>query len=99
MLAAEGLSTRCGGCWPRAYPRDIASLRSLVGYAEVVAHVQGTLAGEALASAINVATAGFAKRQRTWFRGERGVHWVTAETLASEGLREELRRHAEGEVR
>lgn len=52
-----------------------------VGYAEVVAHLNGSLPEGALRDAIVTATAQFAKRQRTWFRGERGVTWTTPDSL------------------
>ncbi len=60
------------------YPDDLKPLRS-VGYAEVVAHLRGELSGRALPTEIERATMSFAKRQRTWFRGEPGVEWLRLE--------------------
>lgn len=60
------------------YAWDLKPLRS-VGYAEVVAHLRGELPAGELAAAVERATMGFAKRQRTWFRGEPGVEWLTPE--------------------
>jgi tRNA dimethylallyltransferase len=51
----------------RQHPPDCPGLRSL-GYAEVVQHLAGELAGEDLAPAIARVTRQYAKRQRTWFR-------------------------------
>ena len=69
------------------YPWDAKPLQS-VGYAEVVAHARGELPAEALEGAVIKATKGFAKRQRTWFRGEEGVTWVTpAEAAGPDFLR------------
>lgn len=66
-----------------------------VGYAQVVEHLTGALTATQLLPAVVTATAQFAKRQRTWFRGERAVRWTTAEALAdaatADGLREFLR--------
>lgn len=62
------------------YAHDLKPLRA-VGYAQVVAHLRGELPREALQTAVDTATSQFAKRQRTWFRGERGVTWTTAESL------------------
>ncbi|MFO0605502.1 MAG: tRNA (adenosine(37)-N6)-dimethylallyltransferase MiaA [Polyangiales bacterium] len=67
------------------YAWDAKPLQS-VGYAEVVAHARGELPAEALEAAVVKATKGFAKRQRTWFRGEEGVTWVTPEEAAGEGF-------------
>ena len=55
---------------------DLKPLRS-VGYAEVVAHLRGALPAGDLGTEIERATMAFAKRQRTWFRGEPGVEWLT----------------------
>lgn len=67
------------------YAWDAKPLQS-VGYAEVVAHARGELPAEALEAAVVKATKGFAKRQRTWFRGEEGVTWVSPEEAAGEGF-------------
>jgi tRNA dimethylallyltransferase len=39
-----------------------------VGYREVIAHLQGAIAEDALAEAIATSTRQYAKRQETWFR-------------------------------
>ncbi|MFO0627406.1 MAG: tRNA (adenosine(37)-N6)-dimethylallyltransferase MiaA [Polyangiales bacterium] len=65
------------------YDPSLKPLRA-VGYAQVVAHLQGALAAEALLPAVITATAQFAKRQRTWFRGERAVRWTTVDALTRE---------------
>lgn len=70
-------------------------LRS-VGYAEVVRHVLEHTDLEATMAEIVTATAAFAKRQRTWFRGERDVTWVAPEPLRSAAWRERLRAHFRG---
>lgn len=64
------------------YEHDLKPLRS-VGYAEVVAHLRGELPARALSTEIERATMSFAKRQRTWFRGEPGVEWMTLEAARS----------------
>lgn len=55
-----------------------------VGYAQVVEHVQrGTSLDEAV-EAVRSATVAFAKRQRTWFRGEPNIIWATPDALAGD---------------
>ena len=63
-----------------------------VGYAQVVEHLAGALSATQLLPAVVTATAQFAKRQRTWFRGERAVSWTTAEALREAATVNELRR-------
>lgn len=64
-----------------------------VGYRQVLAHVRGELAREDLADAIDVATHGYGKRQRTWFKGDSTVthHLVSGHAL--EEQREAIERH------
>ncbi len=62
-----------------------------VGYAQVVEHLRGSLSSTSLLPEVVTATAQFAKRQRTWFRGERAVVWTTAEALTRAAVVDELR--------
>ncbi len=63
------------------YGADVRCLAS-VGYAEVRRFVlEGRSDRGALADEVVRATAAFAKRQRTWFRGEPGVRWGTVDTF------------------
>jgi tRNA dimethylallyltransferase len=78
------------------YPPETRSLQS-VGYAEVVAAVVAKApVDEALVTAVINSTMAFAKRQRTWFRGERDVRWVTVDTLLSSAFSDTLKRWFEG---
>jgi tRNA dimethylallyltransferase len=54
--------------------RDCRAMSS-VGYAQVLAFVEGRLSREDLAPAINRATKIFARRQRTWLR-DQAITWV-----------------------
>lgn len=67
------------------YPEQPTALQA-IGYKEVLAHLRGEASvGEALA-AVALATRQYAKRQRTWFRAERGAIFlpVTGEEALSE---------------
>ena len=68
-------------------------LRS-VGYAEVVQHVlSGSTDLAATEATVVRATSAFAKRQRTWFRGEKNVTWVTSDALRTEAWQTRIRAH------
>ncbi len=77
-MLARGWVDEVRGILADGYEWDLKPLRS-VGYAEVVAHLRGQLPARALAGEIERATMAFAKRQRTWFRGEEGVTWLPLE--------------------
>ena len=70
-----------------------------VGYAQVVAHVRAgeTASRDEAIEAVRLATVAFAKRQRTWFRGERGVTWVTADAARTDAWVERIARWFRGE--
>jgi tRNA dimethylallyltransferase len=58
-------------CLDAGVPPDAPGL-SAVGYREIVAHLEGRLAADALEAAIAQATRQYAKRQETWFRHQLG---------------------------
>ena len=80
-MLAEGWVDEVRAILADSYAWDSKPLRS-VGYAEVVDHLRGELPREGLEEAVASATRAFAKRQRTWFRGEQGVTWVSPEEAA-----------------
>lgn len=57
-----------------AEPDGVAA--QAVGYAEVTAHLEGELTLEEAAERIKINTRRLAKKQRTWHRRWRDVHWV-----------------------
>lgn len=79
----------------RGYDPSCPGLRT-IGYPEVVSHVRGELGEEELVDGIQALTRQYAKRQMTWFRKERDVHWldIEGEELLESALR--LVRPAEG---
>lgn len=64
-----------------------------IGYAEVIAHLEGTCSFEEAVEQIKINTRKLAKAQRTWFKTFRGVHWIdvadddTVETVAQTAMR------------
>lgn len=90
-MLARGWVDEVRGILADGYEWDLKPLGS-VGYAEVVAHLRGGLAEGELATAVERATMGFAKRQRTWFRGEAGVEWLTLEAARERARWDEVGR-------
>lgn len=56
---------RQGLCAPKA-----------IGYKEIVAYLDGELSLDDAVGAIKTATHRYAKRQRTWFRKDKRIHWI-----------------------
>ncbi len=70
---------------------------SAIGYAEAWAVLDGELTREAAIARDAARNVAFAKRQRTWFRGEPGIDWLDAtDALPLEAVLEVTRRLADG---
>lgn len=50
--------------------------RAAIGYAEVIAHLEGQCSFEEAVEQIKINTRKLAKAQRTWFKTFRNVHWI-----------------------
>lgn len=75
------------------YPAEARPFTS-IGYREAVGVLQGTLTEAAAIAETKRRTRGYAKRQMTWLRSERNVHWVDASD--PEAAFEAARRMIEG---
>jgi tRNA dimethylallyltransferase len=90
MLEA-GLVEEVRALHARGFGPDLKPMQSL-GYRQIGAYLGGRSTLEEAVRDIVRATRQYAKRQRTWFRGERAVTWVDA-TQARDMLGELARRH------
>ncbi|MGA2411336.1 MAG: tRNA dimethylallyltransferase, partial [Candidatus Binataceae bacterium] len=85
MMIEAGLAEEVRSLIAQGYQVDAPPLQA-IGYKEIAAYLRGEIE---LADAIAMAkrqTRRLAKRQLTWFRGERGMVWVDAEN----GMREAM---------
>lgn len=81
----------------REFPAETKVLQS-VGYAEVVRAVQAQRpVDQALIDEVVQSSMAFAKRQRTWFRGEADVQWMTVEEAMTPAFAERIQRWCDGE--
>ena len=58
---------------------EALTAREAIGYKEVVAALEGRCSMEEASEAIKLATRRYAKRQRSWWRHDERVRWVTAD--------------------
>ena len=61
----------------RAYSKDARPFGT-IGYREAVAVIEGTMTSDAAIAETKRRTRAYAKRQLTWLRAERNVHWLEA---------------------
>ena len=66
---------KCGGWWQSGLPEN-AKPFDFIGYRELREVLRGEMKLEEARAAIQQATRRYAKRQMTWFRREKGVHWL-----------------------
>ncbi len=59
------------------YPHDLRPLGS-IGYREAIALIEGTINQDEAIAMTTRRTKAYARRQMTWLRAERDVHWVDA---------------------
>ena len=73
-MVAAGFTDEVGGLAARGYSLDLKALRS-VGYAQMAKVVCGTLSMDAALEEMKQETRRLAKRQLTWFRGDKEIRW------------------------
>jgi len=53
-----------------------------IGYRETIAHLNGTLSQDEAMAVIKMNTWHYTKRQMTWFKKDKAVHWIESEKEA-----------------
>jgi tRNA dimethylallyltransferase len=77
-MISRGWAEEARGLLEAGYPADCPGLKTL-GYPEIIGYVRGELGLEEAVVRIQGQTRRYAKRQLTWFRQERDVHWMAAD--------------------
>lgn len=78
-MIADGLLQEVATLLRRGIDPLCRPMRS-VGYREASAVVSGEAEAQGLEERIVASTKAYARRQRTWLRREKGVHWIEAES-------------------
>jgi tRNA dimethylallyltransferase len=60
--------------------RSALTAQQAIGYKEIVAALEGRCTIDEAIDQIKFATHRYAKRQRTWFRKDARIHWLSADT-------------------
>lgn len=76
----KGLVTEVKGLLDAGF-RDGITAPQAIGYKEIVGALDGTQSMEEAKQQIKTATHRYAKRQRTWFRKDRRIHWLNADVF------------------
>lgn len=62
-----------------------------IGYKEIVSYLDGAITLDEAITAIKTATHRYAKRQRTWFRKDKRIHWIDGDGLDMDAMTQEAR--------
>lgn len=66
--------------------RSAITANQAIGYKEIVAALDGSCSIDEAIDDIKLATRQYAKRQRTWFRKDKRIHWIDATSASIENL-------------
>lgn len=80
MMIREGLIDEVKNLIKK-YPVQTRAFEA-IGYREIIDHLQGKTSLEEAAKAMKKNTWHFAKRQLTWFRKDKSIHWLTTQAQA-----------------
>ena len=79
-MAEDGLVEEVQSLLERGFREGITSPQA-IGYKEIVSYLDGDCLLEEALDSIKLATRRYAKRQRTWFRKDKRIHWIDANAL------------------
>ncbi|MCR1898071.1 tRNA (adenosine(37)-N6)-dimethylallyltransferase MiaA [Irregularibacter muris] len=81
-MIEEGLIDEVKGLLDKGYDKDLVSMQGL-GYKEIIGFLEGQLTLEESINLLKRDTRRFAKRQLTWFRRDKRIHWIKVDEYTS----------------
>ncbi len=78
IMMEKGLEREVRSLLDQGYSKDLVSMQA-IGYKEMVEYIEGRLTISDTTELIKKNSRNFAKRQLTWFRSMKEIHWVDAE--------------------
>lgn len=88
-MVEAGLVEEVRGLLDRGLREGITAPQA-IGYKEIVAAIDGECSMDDAIEAIKSATHRYAKRQRTWFRKEKRIHWMDADRIDEAPVRKKM---------
>ena len=81
LMMEQGLLEEVTKLYKMGIPGDSTAMQG-IGYKQIYGHLEGKYSLDEAVRLIKRDTRHFAKRQLTWFRREKGVHWVDLDRFA-----------------
>ena len=92
IMLEQGLIKEIQDLLASGIPADCTAMQA-IGYKEFVAAMDGRITVEEAADEVRKASRHYAKRQLTWFRRNKNIHWITRKNVESnEEILEKARR-------
>ncbi|MDF2820066.1 MAG: hypothetical protein K0R15_507 [Clostridiales bacterium] len=79
-MIEDGLIDEVKGLDSKGYTKDMVAMKG-IGYKEVLEYLEGTISYDDAIEIIKQNSRHYAKRQLTWFKREKEVHWVDIHEL------------------
>ena len=97
-MMASGLVEEVEGLIKRGYGRELNSMQAL-GYKEIADYLHGLITKDEAVRILKRDTRHYAKRQLTWFRGDKRVNWVDVDSFyRKEAIVENIIRYIAGKI-
>lgn len=97
-MMASGLVEEVEGLIKRGYGRELNSMQAL-GYKEIADYLHGLVTKDEAVRILKRDTRHYAKRQLTWFRGDKRVNWVDVDSFfRKEVIVENIIRYIAGKI-
>lgn len=90
LMIKAGLEHEVEQILDSGFSPDIQALQT-VGYREVIAHRNGEYDRNTMIEKIKTNTRRYAKRQLTWFRRWEFIHWLDADKMSVEEMKQKIR--------
>lgn len=98
IMVANGLIKEVESLLDMGYDRNLTSLQAL-GYKEIISYLMGEIGIEVAIDLLKKNTRNYAKRQLTWFKGDKRVFWINVEGYRNKGdIIENIVRYIAGNV-
>lgn len=85
IMLEEGLFNEVKSLMDKGYTQALNSMKG-IGYKEVIDCIEGRMSYEATVELIKQSSRRYAKRQLTWFRRDKRIHWVSSRNPVEEAF-------------
>lgn len=89
QMIEKGLVEELKSILEAGYSKDLQSLNT-VGYQEIIKYLDGDWTLEKAIEKIKTSTRRYAKRQMTWYKRWEFIHWLDADELSTEEMKERV---------